>query len=219
MKVPSPGPHAYEKAEEHLTRSDVRMAALIARIGPCRLPAYGPQGRDAYFEGLVSAIVSQQLSSKAAATIMARVRALALDEKGVVSPVTLRALPEADLRGAGLSGQKMRYLRDLSEHVVRGALVLESLHLLDDEAVIDSLCAVKGVGRWTAEMVLIFRLQRQDVLPVDDLGIQKGFQRLFALRRLPTAERMQQLGKRFRPYRSVACWYLWRLNEEKPTPR
>ncbi len=208
-------PHA--KALAHLRASDARMAALVDRTGPCLLALHDPEQVRAqqHFEGLVSAIVSQQLSSKAAETILGRVRALGVDEGGALRPARLLALPDDELRRAGLSGAKTRYVRDLCERVTASALPLDRLHELDDEAVIEVLTAVKGVGRWTAEMVLIFRLGREDVLPVDDLGIQKGFQKLFGLRKLPAAERMVKLSKPFRPYRSVACWYLWRLNEER----
>ena len=225
-------PHAAALA--HLRAADERMAALISRAGPCRLILPDPETARAvtmgpqpapnpgalaraqhHFEGLVSAIVSQQLSSRAAETILGRVRALGLDESGALSPARLQALPEAALRGAGLSGAKTRYVRDLCDRVTRSALPLDRLHELDDEGVIETLTAIKGVGRWTAEMVLIFRLGRPDVLPVDDLGIQKGFQKLFGLRKLPAPERMTKLARPFRPYRSVACWYLWRLNEER----
>jgi DNA-3-methyladenine glycosylase II len=208
-------PHAAALA--HLRAADERMAALIDRAGACRLSPFDPEriGAQQHFEGLVSAIVSQQLSSKAADTILGRVRALGLDEGGALRPAILLALPDEKLRGAGLSGAKTRYVRDLCERVTASALPLDRLHHLDDEAVIEALTAVKGVGRWTAEMVLIFRLGRPDVLPVADLGIQKGIQKLFGLRKLPAAERMVKLSRPFRPYRSVACWYLWRLNEER----
>jgi DNA-3-methyladenine glycosylase II len=193
------------------------MAALIDRAGPCRLamPEHGPGSAQKFFEHLVAAIVSQQLSSKAADTILGRVRALGLDEGGVLRAEKILALPEPTLRGAGLSGAKTRYVRDLCDHVIRRSLPLDRLHELDDEAVIESLTEIKGVGRWTAEMVLIFALGRQDVLPVDDLGVKKGFVKLFGLRKLPPAERMVKLGRPFQPYRSVACWYLWRLAEER----
>jgi len=134
---------------------------------------------------------------------------------GPLAPATVLALPEETLRGAGLSGAKTRSVRDLCEHVQRGELALESLAGMDDDAVIESLTRVRGIGRWTASMVLMFQLARQDVLPVGDLGIQKGVQKLFGLRKLPPAERMVKLTRPFRPYRSVACWYLWRLNDER----
>lgn len=203
----------HDAAVRHLSASDPRLAALIARVGPCRM---GEKAADSdHFEGLLSAIASQQLSTKAAATIFARVKALGLDATGKLHPATLLALDEATLRGAGLSGQKARYIRDVCEKVHTGVLALDTLHAHDDEAVIEALCSVKGVGRWTAEMFLMFRLGRPDVLPVGDLGVQKGFMKLFGLRKLPTPEKMVKLAKPFQPYRSAACWYLWRLTEEK----
>jgi DNA-3-methyladenine glycosylase II len=208
-------PHA--PALRHLSSADPRLAALIGRVGPCRLNASstGPFHTRGHFAGLVEAIVSQQLSSKAAETIFGRVKALALDEQGHLDASKLLAHPETKLREAGLSGAKARFVRDLCERVIRGDLDLDRLRDLDDEAVIETLCVVKGIGRWTAEMFLIFRLGRPDVLPVDDLGVQKGFVRLFNLRKLPSPERMEKLSKPYRPHRSVMCWYLWRLNEEK----
>jgi DNA-3-methyladenine glycosylase II len=203
----------HDPAILHLTNADPRLGALIARVGPCLINARA--GETDHFEGLVRAITSQQLSTKAAATIFGRVKALGLDATGRFNPATLLAQDEAALRGAGLSGQKTRYVRDVCEKVGSGALDFDALHAVDDDAVIEALCSVKGVGRWTAEMFLMFRLGRPDVLPVGDLGIQKGFMRLFNLRTMPTAEKMVKLAKPFRPYRSAACWYLWRLTEEK----
>ena len=203
----------HDNAVRHLSAADERLGALIARVGPCLMGARAAESD--HFEGLVSAIVSQQLSTKAAATIFARVKALGLDETGKLHSATLLARDEATLRGAGLSGQKTRYIRDVCDKVCSGALALHTLHEQDDEAVIEALCSIKGVGRWTAEMFLMFRLGRPDVLPVGDLGIQKGMMRLFGLRKLPTPEKMVKLAKPFQPYRSAACWYLWRLTEEK----
>jgi DNA-3-methyladenine glycosylase II len=203
----------HDDAIRHLSAADERLAALIARTGPCLITARAAETD--HFEGLVRAIASQQLSTKAAATIFSRVKALGLDATGKFHPATLLAQDDTALRGAGLSGQKTRYIRDVCEKVGSGALALDSLHAVDDEAVIEALCSVKGVGRWTAEMFLMFRLGRPDVLPVGDLGIQKGFMRLFKLKTMPTAEKMVRLAKPFRPYRSAMCWYLWRLTEEK----
>jgi DNA-3-methyladenine glycosylase II len=223
MSTPNPDPHA--EALRHLSAADARMASLIACVGPCRLgialPEAGREGRPVYTEdhysGLVDAIVSQQLSPKAAATIFGRVRALGLDDQGRLAPAKLLATPEARLREAGLSGSKVSFIRDLSGRVHRGELALDALEARGDDEVIAELCQVKGIGRWTAEMFLIFRLGRPDVLPVGDLGVQKGFVKLFGLRKMPPPpERMEKLSRPFRPYRSVACWYLWRLNEEKP---
>ena len=122
-------------------------------------------------------------------------------------------MPEPKLREAGLSGAKARYVRGLAEEVHAGRLALTTLETLDDEAVIDALSSLKGIGRWTAEMILMFQLGRPDVLPVDDLGIQKGMMRLFGLRKMPTKERMEKLARPWRPHRSIACRYLWRLGE------
>ena len=213
MKASLDHPHA--SAMRHLSAADARMAELIARAGPCRLGLHtsGAFHRTELLTALVEAIVSQQLSPKAADTIFARVRALV---DGPLAPESLLALPEEKLRGAGLSGAKTRGVRDLCDHVLRGELVLESLPEMEDEAAITALSRVRGIGRWTAEMVLMFQLGRPDVLPVGDLGVQKGFMKLFGLRKLPPPERMVKLARPFQPYRSVACWYLWRINEEKP---
>ena len=119
------------------------------------------------------------------------------------------AIDDQTLRGVGLSGQKVRYLRDLSERIIDGRLLLDELEALDDEAVIERLTEVKGFGRWTAEMFLMFRLHRPDVLPVDDLGIVNAVQRLYGLRTRPNAKKLHKLGEAWRPYRSVASWYLW----------
>jgi DNA-3-methyladenine glycosylase II len=225
MPNPASDPHA--PALQHLSAANPRLAALIARVGPCRLRAGGAEGAgpggqskyaDDHFAGLVQAIVSQQLSSKAAETIYERVRAIGLDEAGRISPARFLAAPDERLREAGLSGNKTRFVKDLSDKVHRRELELLSLEALGDEEVIETLCRVKGIGRWTAEMFLIFRLGRPDVLPVDDLGVQKGFVKLFNLRKMPTPERMTQLARPFRPYRSIASWYLWRLMEEKTPP-
>jgi DNA-3-methyladenine glycosylase II len=205
--------HPHAAAMTHLSAADERMAALISRAGPCRLGLHvpGALGKEELLVALVEAIVSQQLSPKAADTIFARVRALVA---GPLGPEALLAVPEDRLRGAGLSGAKTRSVRDLCDHVQRGALALDQLGALDDEAVIAALTQVRGIGRWTAEMVLMFQLGRLDVLPVGDLGVQKGFLRLFGLRKLPPPERMTRLARPFRPYRSVASWYMWRINEE-----
>jgi 3-methyladenine DNA glycosylase/8-oxoguanine DNA glycosylase len=223
MKPSPTDPH--EAALQHLSAANPRLAELIARVGPCPIRAgggygAGPGGADKYaddhFAGLVQAIVSQQLSSKAAITIYERVRQIGLDEEGRLSPARFLAAPDTRLREAGLSGNKTKFVKDLSDRVHGGALQLAAMDALGDEAVIEALCEVKGIGRWTAEMFLIFRLGRLDVLPVDDLGIQKGFVELFNLRKMPTPERMTALARPFRPYRSIASWYLWRLLEKQP---
>jgi 3-methyladenine DNA glycosylase/8-oxoguanine DNA glycosylase len=206
--------HPHAAAMAHLSAADPRMAALIERAGPCRLGQHAQSalGKQQLLVALVESIVSQQLSPKAADTIFGRVRALV---EGELTPEALLALSDEKLRGAGLSGAKTKGIRDLCERVRRGELQLDGLADMEDEAVIESLTQVRGIGRWTAEMVLIFQLGRQDVLPVGDLGVQKGFVRFFNLRKLPPPDRMVKLAKPFRPYRSIASWYMWRINEEK----
>lgn len=180
------------------------MRELMRRHGPCGL---GARQHTDPFEALVQAIVSQQLSTRAAATIGARV--MALCPGGVPTPQALESLSDEQLRAAGLSGQKTRYMRDLSRRVLGGTLVLSDIESLGDEEVVEALTAVKGIGRWTAEMFLIFRMQRPDVLPVGDLGIVKAVQQTYRMRSVPGPKRLEKLGEPWRPYRSVACWYLW----------
>jgi DNA-3-methyladenine glycosylase II len=194
----------YVRARRHLSRRDPVMRDLMQRHGPCRLA--DRQHADP-FKALMQAIISQQLSTKAASTIGARVMALCGGE--VPTPASVDRLTDEELRGAGLSGQKTRYMRDLSRRVLDGSLVLSEIESLEDEAVIETLTSVKGIGRWTAEMFLIFRLQRPDVLPVGDLGIVKAVQQNYRMRKVPDPKRLTRLGEQWRPYRSVACWYLW----------
>jgi len=196
-------PIDYAKARRVLARRDPVLRDLMRVHGPCGLA--GRQHADP-FTALVHAIISQQLSTRAAATIASRLDALC---DGVPTPARVAAAPDARLRGVGLSGQKVGYLRDLCRHIDEGSLPLEALDHLPDEDVITALTRVKGIGRWTAEMFLMFRLHRPDVLPVDDLGIVKAVQRAYRLRTLPSPKRLTRLGESWRPYRSVACWYLW----------
>ena len=193
----------YTKARRTLARRDPILRDLMRRHGACGLA--DSQHTDP-FQALVHAIISQQLSTRAAATIAARVDALV---KGLPDAVRLAAVSDAQLRSAGLSGQKVSYLRDLCERIAAGSLPLETFDGLPDEEVIAALTRVKGIGRWTAEMFLMFRLHRPDVLPVGDLGIVKAVQRAYRLRTLPSPTRLLRLGESWRPYRSVACWYLW----------
>ena len=161
----------------------------------------------------VRAITGQQLSTKAAATIYARLAALM---PGGVTPQSMSAVPDEALRTAGMSRQKIAYFRDLSEKVASGALPLDSIEALPDAEVIDALTQVKGIGRWSAEMFLMFRLHRPDILPVGDLGIVNAVKNVYRLRKKPTAERIRQIGEAWRPYRSVASWYLWRSLDNEP---
>ena len=198
-------PDDYARARRVLMRRDRVLGAAIKQIGPCGMASR--QHTD-HLSALSGAIISQQLSGKAAATIFARFRALFPD--GVISAPGIAALDDAALRGVGLSGQKLGYLRDLSARILDGRLQLDELERLTDEEVIERLTAVKGFGRWTAEMFLMFRLHRPDVLPVADLGILKAVQKLYRLRKRPNPRKLLQIGESWRPYRSVACWYLWR---------
>lgn len=165
------------------------------------------------FAALVRTITAQQISTKAAATIHGRLVALM---PGGVSPTAVLSLTDAQMREAGLSRQKAMYLRDLATKVLNGELPVHALHELEDEAVIDAIVKVKGLGRWSAEMFLMFRLRRRDVLPVDDLGIVNAIQRLYGLRKRPKPERIRKIAEAWRPYRTIACWYLWRSLENTP---
>jgi DNA-3-methyladenine glycosylase II len=201
----------YDKARRLLARRDPVIRDLIRRHGPCGLA--DAQHEDA-FTALTHSIISQQLSTKAAATIARRFDALF---GGIPTPGAVALADDAQLRAVGLSSQKIRYMRDLCSRVADGSLTLEKVNELPDEDVIQSLTKIKGIGRWTAEMFLMFRLHRPDVLPVDDLGILKAVQRAYGLRKLPRAERLTKIGEPWRPYRSVACWYLWASLENKPS--
>jgi DNA-3-methyladenine glycosylase II len=202
----------YAKACRLLSRRDPVIRDLVRAHGPCGLPT--AQHADP-FKALVRAIIGQQLSTKAAATIHARVVALCPD--GTLTPDAIACLTDEQLRASGLSTQKLRYLRDLSARVHDGSLPLDTLDTLPDDEVIERLMQVKGIGRWTAEMFLMFRLHRPDVLPVGDLGIVKAVQRAYRLRKAPTPDRLMKIGESWRPYRSVACWYLWASLDNTPT--
>jgi DNA-3-methyladenine glycosylase II len=194
------------RALAHLRRTDERIARVIEQVGACR---FVPRAEGTHFDALVRAIVYQQLSGKAASTILGRV--LALYDGRYPSTNELLATSEERLRAAGLSRQKLSYLRDLARHVEDDTLPLDRLHELDDAEIIDALTAVKGIGRWSAQMFLMFRLGRPNVLPDGDLGIRKGVQRAYRMRTLPPPTKVQQVGARWSPYATYACWYLWRL--------
>jgi DNA-3-methyladenine glycosylase II len=200
----------YLHARRLLARRDPVIRDLMRRHGDCGLAR---AQRSDPFVALTHAIISQQLSTKAAATIAGRFDALFA---GMPSPSAVAACSDEQLRAVGLSGQKIGYMRDLCRRVDDGSLPLHALDTLTDEAVIVTLTAVKGIGRWTAEMFLMFRLHRPDVLPVGDLGIVKAVQRAYRLRKVPTPERLTRIGEPWRPYRSVACWYLWAILDNSP---
>jgi DNA-3-methyladenine glycosylase II len=200
-------PEEFARARRVLMRRDPILAPLIKKHrkrSPLDAPVLDP------FPALVRTITAQQISTKAAATIHGRL--VGLMPKGV-TPAALLSLTDAHFRQAGLSRQKIVYLRDLASKAQSGELPLASLHELDDEAVVEAIIKVKGLGRWSAEMFLMFRLRRPDVLPVGDLGIVNAIQRLYGLRKKPKVARIIKIGESWRPYRTVACWYLWRSLE------
>jgi DNA-3-methyladenine glycosylase II len=193
----------YARARRLLARRDPVIAGLMRRHGDCGLET---AQRSDHFRALIHAIIAQQLSTKAAATIEARFSAVF---DGSPAPAAIARVSDEQLRSVGLSPQKLRYVRDLCAHMLDGSLDLDSLQHLTDEEVIVALTRVKGIGRWTAEMFLMFRLHRPDVLPVGDLGIVKAVTQAYRLRSRPTPARLTKIGEMWRPYRSVACWYLW----------
>ena len=199
-------------ARRVLMRRDPILGVMIKKYGVCGIKT----GRESdIFCGLVQAIVSQQLSTRAAATIYGRLQALM---PGAAPPTPEALLPVSDeaLRGVGLSRQKSSYMRDLARKVLEGSVKTDRLSEMSDEEVVAELTKIKGIGRWTVEMILIFRLARPDILPVGDLGIVKAIQKAYGLRKPPDAARMEKIAERWRPYRSVASWYLWASLENKP---
>lgn len=187
---------------------------MIERVGDYRLK---PRSEGTHFDHIARAIVYQQLSGKAAATIHGRV--CALFPNAAIDPTLLLAMPDEQLRGAGLSRAKALYLRDLAARTASGELQVDGLHELSDADILAQLVSVKGVGVWTAQMFLMFRLGRPDILPGSDLGIRKGIQMAYGMRSLPTPAKVEELGAKWAPYRTVAAWYLWRLLDVEPAPR
>ena len=198
----------HRKALAHLRSVDPVMAKVIDAVGRCTL---APRTEWTHFDSILRSIVYQQLSGKAAATIHGRVLALIGD--GAEAPNRIVATSHEDFRAAGLSNAKAKYVRNLAEHVLDGSLPVESLHELSDEEIIAALTQVKGIGKWSAQMFLMFRLGRPDVLPELDLGVQKGIQRAYRLRKLPTPAQVLRRGAKWAPYRTVAAWYMWRVLE------
>ncbi|HEV3205911.1 MAG TPA: DNA-3-methyladenine glycosylase [Terriglobales bacterium] len=190
------------KAIHHLKKSDPVLSAIIERVGPCRME-FGPPE----FHSLAEAIVYQQLNGKAAVTIFKRFAALAGD------PVTAEGilkLTDAQMRTVGLSKQKTSYLQDMAERAARGELDFKRLPQMTDAEVIEHLTQVKGVGVWTAHMFLMFTLRRPNVLPTGDYGVQVAIKKHYKKRKLPKPVQMEKIARAWEPYRSVACWYLWR---------
>jgi 3-methyladenine DNA glycosylase/8-oxoguanine DNA glycosylase len=217
----------HSAAVEHLSRVDRKLARVIAKSGACALQ---PERTQSMFEALLESIIYQQLNGKVAATITGRVKALfpentqrVRSRRGVVAAFpspeqVLAATPEL-LRSAGLSQAKMLAIRDLAAKTLDGTVpTTREAHRMSDDELVERLIAVRGIGRWTVEMLLIFRLGRPDVLAVDDYGIRKGFARMHRMAELPKPKELLAYGERWRPYRSVASWYMWRAAEMKGLP-
>jgi DNA-3-methyladenine glycosylase II len=203
------------KAVAHLRKVDPVMAEVMAKVGSYK---GWPASEGTHFDAVARSIVFQQLSGRAAGTIHGRFQGLYGGRTPL--PAELAITSDEQLRAIGLSRQKSAYLKDLGARVASGELPIETLHELSDEEIIAALTQVKGIGRWTAQMFLMFRLGRPDVLPDLDLGIQKGIQRAYRLRKLPAPERVKKIGAKWAPYRTIASWYLWRLLDTvAPVPR
>jgi 3-methyladenine DNA glycosylase/8-oxoguanine DNA glycosylase len=193
-------------AVKHVRKSDKDLARIIDAVGPFTL-----EPREGAFKALSRAIFFQQLAGPAARAIMNRtLAALGTNEEQWYTPEAMMVAGEEEMRGAGLSRQKLVYLRDLAEHFADGRLSEGDFHHLDDEAVIERASMVKGIGRWTAEMFLMFTLGRPDVLPVDDLGVRRGMQVTYGLADVPKPDIMREIARPWAPYRSVGTWYMWR---------
>ena len=202
----------HEEAVRHLTAADRKLARVIQRIGPCGLEHVATRTP---FRALVTSIAYQQLNGNAAATILGRVKAL-YPGKRFPSPEDLLATPEEWLRGAGLSRAKTAAVLDIARKTLDGVVPNRRImSRLKDEEIIERLTVIRGVGSWTVEMLLIFTLGRTDVLPVNDFGVRKGFARTYGLEDLPKPAELLERGEKWRPYRSIAAWYLWRAADEK----
>ena len=198
----------YSIAVSVLRQSDLILAAVIDRVGECTLDQTQHSGDLLY--SLSRSIISQQLSTKAASAIHRRFLTLYL---GMPTAQEILDTADEDLRGVGLSRSKVLYMRDLANHVLNGLPTLTDLEMIDDETIIQTLTQVKGIGRWSVQMMLIFRLHRWDVLPVDDLGIRTGIRRAYQYSDIPNKAAIEELGKVWQPYRTIASWYLWRSLE------
>ncbi|MFN7947728.1 MAG: DNA-3-methyladenine glycosylase [Blastocatellia bacterium] len=202
---------ALRTAERHLSRRDPVMRGFIKKYGPCRIK---PHNR--YFDTLVDAIISQQLSSKAAETILNRFKALYAPARFPTAAQIL-ATPDERIRSVGVSGQKISYIKDLSAKTEDGALKLSRIARMGDEEIIEMLTTVKGIGVWTAHMFMIFSLGRLNVLPVGDLGVRRAIERAYGIEGLPDAEQIHTVAenRQWHPYCSVASWFLWRSLENQ----
>jgi len=195
----------YSAARRHLMKCDPKLRELIKRIGPCELHALAPKDP---FEALCMSIASQQLSTKAAATIFRRFEDLFPPDRRP-TPERVMTMTDDEIRACGFSRPKVTFIKDLASRVLDGRLDLPGLKKHSDDDVMAQLVAVKGIGRWTAEIFLMFRLGRPDILPADDLGLMNAVHRAYRLRKRPDPKKLRQMGEAWKPYRSVASWYLW----------
>lgn len=215
-------PHA--KAIAHLTKTDKRLAKLIEKCPPCGIR---PNMMQNVYEGLFESIVYQQLSGKAAATILRRVQGLFVppdtptvnsrhgEQLPFPTPEQILAAPDELLRSAGLSGNKTKSVKDLAAKTIDGTVPdVATIQKMSDDEIIAHLTQVRGIGRWTVEMILLFNLYRPDVWPVDDLGVRKGYGLLHGMKEMPKPKELMKLGESYKPYRSVAAWYMWRACEK-----
>ncbi len=209
MPYHSPVPIDLAAATAHLVAADPVMAGLVRAVGPLELRPPRP----GHFEALCRSIIYQQLSGRAAGAIFERFRALYGPDDAFPEPAAVLATPPETLRAAGLSRQKIASLHSLAAHFVSGDLDEHGLEHWPDEEVIAHLVRVRGIGRWTAEMFLIFQLQRPDVLPVDDLGINRAIMRRYGLPAMPKPEQVRAIGAPWRPHATAACLYLWRSED------
>ena len=197
----------HQTARRHLAKACPAMRALIRRAGPCTL---APDPKPTPFQALVRAVAHQQLHGKAAATILARFQALFPGGR-FPGPKALATVTDEQLRAAGFSGSKIAAIRDLADKTLSGVVPgSKAIAGMDDDEIVARLTQVRGVGRWTVEMLLIFTLGRPDVWPVDDFGVRSGYRILHGLDTMPSPKALAPLGEIFRPHRSVAAWYLWR---------
>jgi len=203
----------YSVAIAALTKSDPILATLIQRVGACHLNRVQQTG-DLFFS-LSKAIIHQQLSTKSATAIHQRFLKIS-PAQPFPSALDILNTPDEVLREVGISRPKIIYLKDLAAKVINGLPTIAELELMDDETIIQTLTQIKGIGRWTVQMLLIFRLHRWDVLPVDDLGIRAGVRKVYNLAELPHRKTVEQLGQMWKPYCTIASWYLWRSLEPLP---
>jgi 3-methyladenine DNA glycosylase/8-oxoguanine DNA glycosylase len=211
----------------HLSSVDRKLAKIVAKAGPCHLQ---PENTQSIFEALLESIIYQQLNGKVAAIITERVKGLFPNNARRIqtrhgeaaafpNPEQILAATPELLRSAGLSQAKMLAIRDLAAKALDGTVpTVRAAHKMSDDALVEHLTSVRGIGRWTVEMLLIFRLGRPDVLAVDDYGVRKGFAKMHRMDELPKPKELMAYGERWRPHRSVACWYLWRAAEMKDLP-